>query len=73
MLAVAAGGHTNECMKILLGAKADYNVSDSLGNSILHIAAIYQNYNALEYLLKNCPKLSLFERNTKGDTPLSII
>ena len=73
MLAVAAGGHTSECVKILLGSKADYNVRDSQGNSILHIAAIYQNYHSLEYLLKNCPKLSIFERNTKGDTPLSII
>lgn len=73
MLAVAGGGHTLECLKMLLGSKADTSVVDTFGNTLLHIAAIYQNYDALEYLIKNSSNLNVFERNNKGDTPLSIV
>lgn len=41
MLAVAGGGQNIECVKILLNAKADTTIVDALGNTILHIAAIY--------------------------------
>lgn len=73
MLAVAGGGQNLECVKLLMGAKADMSLKDAYGNSLLHIAAIYQNNEALEYLIKNSRDLNVFERNTKGDTPLSIV
>lgn len=53
MLAVAAGGQNIECVKTLINARADTSIVDTLGNTVLHIAAIYQNNDALEYLIKN--------------------
>jgi hypothetical protein len=41
MLSVAAGGQAIECTKLLFEFKADTTVTDSNGNTLLHIAAIY--------------------------------
>ncbi|CDW79057.1 ankyrin repeat domain-containing [Stylonychia lemnae] len=73
MLAVAGGGQNLECVKLLIQAKADTGILDPLGNTILHIAASYQNNEVLEYLLKNSQTMNVFERNQKGETPLSIV
>ena len=73
MLAVAGGGQNLECVRLLLNAKADVSITDAYGNSLLHIAAIYQNNEVLEYLLANNNTLNVFERNQKGETPLSIV
>jgi ankyrin repeat protein len=72
MLAVAGGGQNIECIRILVANKADLSIVDPLGNTILHIAATYQNNEALEFLLSHSQKLNVFERNQKGETPLSI-
>lgn len=72
MLAVAGGGQNIECIRILVQHKADTNIVDSQGNTILHIAAIYQNNEALDFLLHSNKSLNVFERNLKGETPLSI-
>ena len=71
MLAVASGDHNLDCVKLLLGAKADYNICDSKKNGLLHIAAIYQRNKILEYLLKNL-QIDIFARNKAGDTALTI-
>lgn len=73
MLAVSGGISNKECMQILLGAKADASIKDTYGNGLLHLAAIYSNYEALDFLVKNVPTLNVSERNNKGDTPLSIL
>lgn len=72
MLAVAGGGQNIESIRILISLKADTNVVDAQGNTILHIAAIYQNNEALDFLLNTNKSLNVFERNLKGETPLSI-
>lgn len=41
MLAVASGGHNIESVDILIRVKADQTITDSNGNTLLHIAAIY--------------------------------
>ena len=46
-------------VKFLLAKGADFNVKDDLGNSIIHIAALYGNNIILEYLTKNL-KIELF-------------
>lgn len=72
MLAVAGGGQNIECVRILIQHKADTSIVDSNGNTLLHIAAMYQNNEALDFLLKTSQTLNVFERNQKGETPLSI-
>jgi len=71
MLAVASGDHNLDCVKLLLGAKADYNKVDFKNNTILHIAAIYGNNRILDYLMKNL-QIDIFARNKDGDTAMSI-
>ena len=71
MLAVASGDQNLECVKLLLGAKADYKKQDPKNNSILHIAAIYENNKILEYLMKNL-EVDIFARNKNGDTAMTI-
>jgi len=42
------------------------------GNTVLHLAAKYAPHDILGYLIANVPNEMLFERNTKGDTALTI-
>lgn len=72
MLSIAGGGQNIECTKLLVSKGAEVNVKDQSGSTLLHIAAIYSNNNALEFLLNNSHKLNVFERNQNGETPLSI-
>lgn len=39
---------------------------------MLHLAVLSGNIDSLEYLLRNFPNLSVFDRNEKGETALSI-
>lgn len=74
MLAVAEGGQNIEAVRILLANKADTTILDTYGNNILHLAALYGNNEALEYLTQSAfNKLNVSERNNDGDTPLSIV
>jgi ankyrin repeat protein len=59
-------------VKILLANNADTTILDTYGNNILHIAAIYGNNPAMEFLTQSSKKLNVLERNNDGDTPLSI-
>ena len=73
MLAVAEGAQNIEAVRILLANKADTTILDTYGNNILHIAAHYQNIDAIEYLTLNSQKLNILERNQNGETPMSIV
>ena len=53
MLAVAEGGQNIEAVKILLANNADTTILDTYGNNILHIAAQYQNNEAIDFLTQN--------------------
>merc|ERR1712070_156395 len=73
MLAIAGGGSKDlECVRALLNKGVDFKVKDHDGNSVLHIAAIYQRYEILDLLCKNL-KIELFQRNNDGETILSIV
>ena len=72
MLSIAGGGQNVECTKLLVSKGAEVSVKDQTGNTLLHIAALSGNNDALEFLLNNSHKLNVFERNEKGETPLSI-
>jgi ankyrin repeat protein len=72
MLAVAGGDKNLECVKQLSQLSSiDINCTDSHGNTLLHIASIYGNNDILEYLLTK-KILNILERNSNGDTALSI-
>ena len=60
-------------VKILFARDADHNVrQNGTGSNILHLAASYtSDSDVLEYVVKNA-KVSIFERNSAGDTPLTI-
>jgi ankyrin repeat protein len=73
MLAVAEGAQHIEAVRILLANKADTTILDTYGNNILHIAAHYQNIDAIEFLTLNSQKLNILERNQNGETPMSIV
>lgn len=72
MLSVAGGGQNIECTRLLVSKGADVTVKDPFGNTLLHIAAIYGNNEAIDFFYINSHKLNVFERNHKGETPLSI-
>lgn len=72
MLSVAGGGQNIECTKLLVSKGADVTVKDQFGNTLLHIAAIYGNNEAIDFFYINSHKLNVFERNHNGETPLSI-
>ena len=59
MLSVAGGGQNIECTQLLCVNKADLSVEDPIGNSVLHVAALHSNNQALEYLVKVWPEKSL--------------
>lgn len=74
MLAVVTERASLVLVKQLLAARATYSTRDKVtGDNILHLAARYcPHLEILEYLVKSLNQEMLFERNTKGDTPLSI-
>ena len=72
MLAVAGGDQNLECVRLLLQSKANPSLTDSYGNTLLHIAAIYGSNDILKYLVQNLRQISIFERNNAGETALSI-
>ena len=71
MLNIVSGEHNFDCFKVLLQHNAEYTRIDSNGNTILHIAAMYDNCKVLEYTAKNL-KVDIFARNKAGETALSI-
>ena len=73
MLAAASQSKTNiDCLKSLLAKDANYKAKDSYDNSLLHIAAIYNNNNIIKYIVKSVKKLDIFARNQDGETALNI-
>ena len=50
---------------------ANFNCKEDFGNTIIHIAAMYDNNQAIKYICKNL-KINLFEKNLKGETALQI-
>lgn len=74
MLAIVSEYSNLDCVKILLANSANYTIRDKLsGDNILHLAARYcTKLEILEYLVRSLNQDMLFERNLKGDTPLSI-
>ena len=71
MLAVTKDDDSLECVKLLLQNDANHNVKDEEGNNLLHLAALNSNNKILDYLAKNL-QINIFERNSKGETPLNI-
>lgn len=66
--------HANpSVVKLLFGRDADHFVKQATtGNNILHLVAQHTtDNNVLEYVVKNA-KVSAFDRNKSGDTPLTI-
>lgn len=61
-------------MKQLLAAQANFQQREKgTGDNILHLAARHcPSLEILEYLVRSLNQEMLFERNLKGDTPLSI-
>lgn len=74
MLAVASEKANLEVVKQLLAAHATFtNKEKHTGDNIVHLAARHcPNLEILEYLVRSLNQDMLFERNKKGDTPLSI-
>jgi len=71
MLAVARDDANLECVKTLLSHGANFECRDTLGNGIIHIAAMNGNNKILDYLTKNL-KTDMFSRNQKGESALSL-
>ena len=74
MLAIASE-HTNlDIIKQLLAAGADYKVHEKVtGDNIIHLSARWSaKIEIIEYLVRSLSSELLFERNLKGETPLSI-
>lgn len=73
MLACVAEKATLDAVKTLLAQNADFKKREPRdGNTVLHLAAKHAPHDILEYLVMNIPNEMLFERNTKGDTALTI-
>lgn len=74
MLAIVSENANLEIVKQLLAARANYSMNEKLtGDNILHLAARWcSKLDILEYLVRSLNHEMLFERNLKGDTPLSI-
>ena len=51
MLAVAGGDQNLECVRCLLSLKANTTMTDTYGNTLLHIAVIYGSNDILKYLI----------------------
>lgn len=74
MLAIVSEHSNLECVKQLLANNANFSIREKIsGDNILHLAARYcTKLEILEYLVRSLNQDMLFERNLKGDTPLSI-
>jgi len=74
MLAIVSEKANLEIVKMLLVAQANFNIREKIsGDNILHLAARWcPKLDILEYLVRSLNQDMLFERNLKGDTPLSI-
>lgn len=59
-------------VKFLLNNKADCNIKDADGKTVLHRAAESQNGQIIEEIMKVCPDLK-DEVDSKGKTALSYI
>jgi len=74
MLAVVSENGNLDVIKQLLASQSNFNIREkSTGNNILHLAAIYPKLEIIDYLGRSLNQEMLFERNQKGDTPLSIV
>jgi ankyrin repeat protein len=74
MLAVVTKNANLDVVKQLLASKATFNIRENTtGDNILHLAARWcPTLEILEYLVRSLNQDMLFERNLKGDTPISI-
>jgi ankyrin repeat protein len=74
MLAICSEHGTLDIVKQLLNAGANFKVHDKInGDNIIHLSARYSaKIDIIEYLVKSLSSELLFERNLKGETPLSI-
>lgn len=74
MLAVVSEKANLEVVKQLLASQATFtNKEKQTGDNIVHLAARHcANLEILEYLVRSLNQDMLFERNKKGETPLSI-
>ena len=74
MLAVSSEHGSLDVVKQLLTAGAHYKVHDKVsGDNIIHLSARWSaKIEIIEYLVKSLSSELLFERNLKGETPLSI-
>jgi ankyrin repeat protein len=74
MLAVVSEKSNLDVVKQLLANQANFNIREKVtGDNILHLAARYcPKLEVIEYLVRSLNQEMLFERNLKGDTPLSI-
>jgi len=71
MLATASSEDSVNVLQILLQNGAKSNTVDDNENNLLHIATKYENATVLKYLIENT-SLNLMDRNSKGETPMSI-
>ena len=71
MLACASPQSNLETVKLLLARKANSKITDTYGNTLIHIAAAAGNSEILDYLVKSCD-IDAFARNKAGDTALTI-
>lgn len=69
MLAIARDDENLDAVKTLLQHGANFDVKDTFGNSVIHIAAMNGNNKILDYLTKNL-KIDMFSRNKKGESAL---
>ena len=74
MLAICSEHGSLEVIKELLKAGANFKVHEKVsGDNIIHLSARYSaKIEIIEYLVKSLSSDLLFERNLKGETPLSI-
>ena len=62
MLAIIGGDGNLDCVKALISKGVNIKCKDDQGNTIFHLAALFNCDNTLEYLATNL-KLELFNRN----------
>jgi hypothetical protein len=74
MLSICSEHGSLDIVKQLLTSGADFKVHDkSSGDNIIHLSARWSaKIEIIEYLVKSLSSDLLFERNEKGETPLSI-
>lgn len=74
MFAICSENGTLDVVKQLLTAGANFKVHEKVsGDNIIHLSARWSaKIEIIEYLVKSLSSDLLFERNLKGETPLSI-